>query len=72
MKFTIHQVTPQGVRIGRLSISPSAEDSTVSNCSDTPLCIPHTRAGLIPYLTPDIVSNLQHKPQAAMLTMATM
>lgn len=64
INFTLEKVTSSGVRVGLLS------KDGVSMA--TPLCLPHTRRGVTPFLTPDIVNDIQFRPQAAMLTLSTL
>ena len=65
MNFTLEKLTSRGVRVGKLT----AKDGITMA---TPLCLPHTRGGFTPFLTPDIVSDIPYRPPAAMLTTSTL
>ena len=68
MKFILESVLPKGIRNGKMVVARDSKEITLH----TPMCFSHTRMGHFPYLTPDMMDKIPHKPSGATLSASTM
>ncbi len=68
MKFILETVSPRGVRMGRIMVNRDGRELPLP----TPTCLSHTNMGHFPYLTPDLMDKVSHRPNGILLSSSTL